>query len=62
MLTALGVIVAAGVCGFLAGCVLWWASHRSGLWNFAMALVLGVAVVVAALLIAYAMVRSSTLL
>ena len=61
MLWPLGVVVVAGLAGFLAGCVLWWAAHRGGLWNFAMALILGVAVLGAAILIGYVMMKSSDL-
>jgi hypothetical protein len=60
MLLPITVVVAAAIGGFLAGYVLWWASHRGGLWTFAAAIVGGLAVFGAAILIAYIMVRSSS--
>jgi hypothetical protein len=60
MLTGLAVIVAAGIGGALAGYILWWAAHRSGLWNLFAGVLLGLAAVAAALLIAYLMTRASS--
>jgi hypothetical protein len=57
MLVGLAVVVAAALCGAAAGYVLWWAAHRSALWNFAAAILLGLATVLAAVFIAYLMVR-----
>ena len=59
MLVPLAILVAAGIGAVLAGCVLWWAAHRGALWNFAAALILGVLVLVAAILIGYVMVKST---
>ena len=61
MLVPMLVVVAAAIGGFLAGYVLWWASHRGGLWSFAAAIVAGLAVFGAAILIAYIMVNSARL-
>lgn len=60
MLTGLAVVVAAAVCGAAAGYVLWWAAHRSGLWNFAAAILLGLLTVLAAVFIGYLMMRLSS--
>ena len=57
MLIGLAVVIAAGIGAAVASYVLWWAAHRSGLWNFVFALVLGLAACAVALLIAYVMSR-----
>jgi len=59
MLIGLAVIVAAAVGAFLAGYILWWAAHRSALWNFVAAILLGLAAFAAALLIGYLMMRAT---
>ena len=61
MLIPVVVVLAAAIGGLLAGYVLWWASHRGGLWPFAAAIVGGLAVFATAILIAYIMVNSASL-
>jgi hypothetical protein len=60
MLIGFVVIVAAGVGAALAGYILWWAAHRSGLWNLFAGILLGLAAFAAALLIGYLMMRASS--
>lgn len=57
MITALLVIVAAGVGGAAAGYVFWWAAHRSGLWSLFAGVVFGLLAVLAAVLIGYLMMK-----
>ena len=59
MLIGLAVIVAAAVGSALAGYILWWAAHRSLLWNFAAAILLGLAAFAAAVLIGYLMMQAA---
>jgi len=61
MLIGLVVIVAAGVSAVLAGYILWWAAHRSGLWNLFAGVLLGFAAFVIAVLIGYVMMRATSL-
>jgi hypothetical protein len=56
MLTGLAVVAVAAGFGAAAGFILWWAAHRSALWNFAAAILLGLATLLAAVLIGYLMV------
>ena len=55
----LAVIVAVALAGAGAGCLLWWSAHRSALWNFAAAILLGIATLAGAVGIGYLMVRWS---
>jgi hypothetical protein len=57
VLTGLAIISAAAVCGGAAGFILWWAAHRSALWNFVAAILLGLATFAAAVLIGWLMMR-----
>ncbi|HJR61033.1 MAG TPA: hypothetical protein VJ813_16600 [Vicinamibacterales bacterium] len=57
MMTGLAVVAAAAICGAAAGYALWWAAHRSALWNFLAAILLGLATFAAALGIGYLMMR-----
>jgi hypothetical protein len=57
MLTGFLIVAAAAACGAGAGVILWWAAHRSALWNFVAAILLGLATIAAAVLIGYLMMR-----
>ena len=59
MLVRLAIIVVAGVVAATAGYLLWSASHRSAVWGFVVAGLLGLFVFAAAFLIAYLMTRST---
>jgi F0F1-type ATP synthase membrane subunit c/vacuolar-type H+-ATPase subunit K len=56
---ALCVILAAGLAAVAAGWLLWWSAHRSALWNFVAAIVLGIATLAGAVGIGYLIVRWS---
>jgi hypothetical protein len=62
MITAAVVILIAAGAAAATGWLLWWAAHRSALWNFVVAIVMGIGTLVAAVLIAYLMVRWRSLL
>jgi hypothetical protein len=59
MLTGLTVIILAGLGGLAAGYVLWWSAHRSGLWNMAAGVFLGLAAFLLAVLIGYVMIAGT---
>ena len=54
------IVAAAALCSVAAGFILWWAAHRSALWNFVAAILLGLATLAAAVLIGYLMMRLSS--
>ncbi len=53
---AAAVILAAALAGAAAGWLLWWSAHRSALWNFVAAIILGIATLAGAVGIGYLMV------
>jgi hypothetical protein len=61
MLIRLAIIVAAAGGAAIAGYVMWWASHRSGLLNLFAGVILGLIAVALALLIGLVMVWSTSL-
>lgn len=58
MLMALAVIAGAALFGAVAGWLLWWSAQRPLLWNFAVAILLGILTLLAAVGIGWLMVRS----
>ena len=62
MVTALGVVLMVAVGAVATGWLLWWAAHRSALWNFVVAIGLGIGTMLAAVLIAYLMLRWRSIL
>ena len=59
MLIRLAIILPAATGAAIAGYVMWWASHRSGLLNLFSGVILGLMAVGVALLIGLVMVRST---
>ena len=59
MLTAVFVIVAAGVCALLASRFMWWATKRSAVWAMVAGSLLVLATVPGALIIAWLFTRAA---
>jgi len=60
MLIRLAIIVAAGTGAAIAGYVIWWAAHRSGLLNVFSGVIVGLLAVALAVLIRLVMVWSTS--
>ena len=60
MLTSLAIVVASGICAAIAGYIMWWAAHRSGLLNLFSGVILGLLALALAVLIGLLMVWSTS--
>lgn len=60
MLTRLAIVAAAGAGALIAGYVMWWAAHRTGLFNVLSGVLIGLLAVAVAMLIGLLMVWSTS--